>query len=183
MPEESPRHVFTRTTPPRASLRTVALIAFLGVVAIASGCGEDEQAKSETVEPALCVSGRRYTSGDGPLAHPGADCIGCHTSSDEDPPRFTIAGTTYAAPRQADDCWGMSGPTVEVTDATGKIITLTTNEAGTFFSEEPIAPPIRARVITNGKVRAMKDPVPSGNCASCHTRDGVNGAPGRLLVP
>jgi hypothetical protein len=168
---------------PRLVLSSVFFVSVIGTVAIASGCGAEEEAKSETVEPSVCVSERRYTSGDGPLAHPGADCIGCHSSSNEDPPKLTIAGTTYAAPKQADDCWGMSGPTVEVTDATGKVVTLTTNQAGTFFSEEPIALPVRARVITNGKERVMKDPVPTGNCASCHTRDGANGAPGRLLVP
>ena len=43
--------------------------------------------------------------------------------------------------------------------------------------------PIKAKVVANGKERAMKDAVPSGDCNSCHTVKGDSNAPGRIVAP
>ncbi|HEX9052520.1 MAG TPA: hypothetical protein VF841_18480 [Anaeromyxobacter sp.] len=77
---------------------------------------------------------------DGPMMAPFQDCLGCHSSSGS-ARTWTVAGT-----------WA-KGATVVVTDANGRTVTLRGNEAGNFYTAEPLAFPITVSV--NGK--AMKD--------------------------
>ena len=40
-----------------------------------------------------------------------------------------------------------------------------------------------AKVVVNGIERAMVTPQTLGDCNACHTQNGLQGAPGRIIVP
>jgi len=136
----------------------------------------------------VCTSDTYWTGGvlgGGPLMKPGAACIDCH--EDGNAPRLLVAGTVYPTVREPDDCNGAAGVTVEITDANGDVLTMTTNAAGNFHRRrqagQAFAGPATAKVIANGVERTMLLPVFSGDCNSCHTEEGLAGAPGRIVVP
>lgn len=154
-------------------------------MAVAACSGEEEGGgSSAAVDAGECASGRKWTGGnaESPLMHPGYDCIGCHTSMGEGP-RFTVAGTVFADLNDGDDCFGVAGATVVVTGSDGNAVEMTTNEAGNFFTTQPVATPFTAKVVYQGKERAMLSQQTNGACATCHTATGANGAPGRILLP
>ena len=87
---------------------------------------------------------------------------------------------------EPNDCLGLAGITVEITDADGTVLSTTTNEAGNFYidrSKGPIAFPYRAKVISDAGELQMATPQSEGSCASCHTPTGENAAAGRLIAP
>jgi hypothetical protein len=58
------------------------------------------------------------------------------------------------------------------------------NNAGNFLLQSgTLKPPFKAMVINGAKTRAMSGSVTSGDCNSCHTQTGKNGAPGRIIAP
>jgi hypothetical protein len=137
----------------------------------------------------VCTSNQQWTHGDSgsPNMHPGRACITCHDTRD-DAPSFRIAGTVYPTVHEPDDCNGASstgGAKVVVTDANGTIVTLTPNAAGNFYdpSRASLVLPYHAKVVRNGLERSMSDAQTIGDCNSCHTVDGANGAPGRIVLP
>jgi len=136
------------------------------------------------VEPA-CITDRMWTGGnrESPLMHPGGECIECHTRRGGPP--FDIAGTVYAGFHQVLDCNGESGASVEITGADGQTFTLTSNSAGNFYLPvgRGLQTPYTARVVVDGVERVMFSPQTNGDCNSCHTQDGANGAPGRIHTP
>jgi hypothetical protein len=132
-----------------------------------------------------CVSGSWWTGGneESPRMHPGMDCIACHEEMHEGP-RFTVAGTVFTNVDEPDDCNGVEDIVVEITDADGAVWTDTTNSAGNFsMREDGMVFPVRARVIDGDVVREMSAEIETGACASCHTQDGADGAPGRVMAP
>jgi hypothetical protein len=139
--------------------------------------------------PAVCSTNETWTRGDhgSSLMHPGGECISCHVDQGEGP-QFAIAGTVMGATNDDTNCNGVSGISVEITDKNGQKTILTTNAAGNFHTDEDgkgvnIAFPVTAKVIANGKERAMTTPQSSGDCNTCHGAVGSSGAPGRLVVP
>jgi hypothetical protein len=72
---------------------------------------------------------------------------------------------------------------VQVEDADGVAVTLPTNEAGNFFTEAPLRAPFRVKVIRGDQVRAMSELAEHGDCSGCHTQDGAEDAPGRIMAP
>jgi hypothetical protein len=72
---------------------------------------------------------------------------------------------------------------VTVTDSTGATASFTANSVGNFSGNASLTFPITAVVSFNGKTRAMTTAVASGDCNSCHTQTGANGAPGRVTLP
>ena len=144
----------------------------------------DAAVDAAPVEPA-CITDRMWTGGnrESPLMHPGGECIDCHTRLDGPP--FDIAGTVYAGFHQVLDCNGESGATVVITDANGQVFTLTSNSAGNFYLpvERGLQTPYTAKVVVDGVERVMFSPQTNGDCNSCHTQDGANGAPGRVHIP
>lgn len=159
--------------------------AMLGT--LVGSCTESEGGEDGggSVSDSRCATGVRWAGGDAesPLMHPGADCIGCHASGEG--PNFVIAGTVHAAIDDPTDCYGVAGATVTVTDATGKSVSLLTNEAGNFYvsARDAMTMPIQAKVAFDGRERVMAAAQMTGACASCHTTGGANGAPGRILLP
>lgn len=175
-----PQHSGSKSSPARSRLFGGVLLA-LGVAGAltAVACGNGNAA------PAVCSTNSDWTQGDqeSPLMHPGGTCIECHSSGEG--PRFTLAGTVMAASNDDTDCNGVSGATVEITGADGTVTKLTTNAAGNFYSESKTAlsTPYTAKIIQGGKTRAMTASQTVGDCNTCHTAAGANGAPGRILLP
>jgi hypothetical protein len=128
---------------------------------------------------AVCSSGKTYSSGTGPTMEPGVPCASCHGS------KFAIAGTVYPTEHEPDRCDGadVTGVTVVITDANNTTTTLTPNTVGNFNSSKALVTPFTATVTYNGKSISMTTPQTTGDCNSCHTQDGANGAPGRIVLP
>jgi hypothetical protein len=151
--------------------------------------GEEEEEGGGMFEMATdeCASGRKWVGGneESPLMRPGSDCVGCHRDEGEGP-LYLAAGTVYEALDEPDDCYGLEGATVEVTDADGTVWMLTTNAAGNFFIEPgdgPLVFPFTAKVTYDGAELPMATAQSDGNCNTCHTQMGANLAAGRIYVP
>ncbi|MBX3220577.1 MAG: hypothetical protein KF795_08670 [Labilithrix sp.] len=133
-----------------------------------------------------CTSGTFWTRGnDGSqLMNPGEACNACHQQ--QGGPNLRIGGTVYPTLREPDDCNGSAPPLrVVVTDSRNRVYNMQVNAAGNFLTRngDRPRPPLRA-VVTNGQqTRAMVGTVTSGDCNSCHTVNGTNGAPGRIMAP
>jgi hypothetical protein len=117
---------------------------------------------------------------DGPSMRPGEDCLSCHNGSRAG--AWTVAGTVYSDPN-APDYAGEEGAQVIVTGADGKVLTLTSNSVGNFYTAEAIAKPFTVMVQRGSFKLVMTAPTSSGACSSCHNVPPVDGAPGRLFVP
>ncbi|HTQ06616.1 MAG TPA: hypothetical protein VMI54_22305 [Polyangiaceae bacterium] len=142
--------------------------------------------------PLTCTSMQYWTGGnhESPDMHPGGACITCHTSGgEEEGPRFTFAGTVFPSAHEPDDCNGLDGSTamteVVVTDANGSTFTMNVNSVGNFSYTARTAPvmPYTAKVVSGSNERAMSAKQMTGDCNSCHTQDGANDAPGRIMAP
>lgn len=160
----------------------------------AETCGTDGQIPPEPMNPydvpAVCTSMSTWTQGDEGSRDmlPGRACIACHSKPGGDQgPRFLFAGTVYPTAHEPDDCNGASDAVIEVTDADGAVLTATARpQSGNFFMNgDPatLATPIKARVLYQGKVLAMSTAVSTGDCNTCHTQEGKEGAPGRIILP
>jgi MYXO-CTERM domain-containing protein len=137
------------------------------------------------VSPDVCSTGLQWTGGDmggSPLMNPGQDCIGCHQRQGEGP-ALTFAGTVYSRRQEADDCVGSPDARVYVTGSDGRTIELVPNEVGNFYTTLDVALPYTAVLLVNGQQEVMVTPQSSGDCNSCHTATGANGAPGRVSMP
>jgi hypothetical protein len=126
--------------------------------------------------PQICTSMTDWTGGNGATMQPGTSCITCHTN-------YTIAGTVYPTLHEPMNCYGKSGVQVVITPASGAALTLTTNTAGNFYSTMKIAMPFSAKLVVNGVERPMMAAQTTGECNSCHTPNGANLAPGRIMMP
>lgn len=178
-PRRQPQMTSSTKWPALAGWALLALGA-VGALTAAAGCGQSNAA------PAVCSTNRDWTEGDhgSPLMHPGGACIECHTTNGEGP-KFALAGTVMAATDDDIDCNGAEGATVEIKGADGTVTTLTTNAAGNFYieSQKALSTPYTARILQGGKSRAMTAAQTVGDCNTCHTAEGANGAPGRILLP
>jgi mono/diheme cytochrome c family protein len=137
-----------------------------------------------------CTSGEYWDDGDDGdrRMHPGRACVSCH--AERDGPRFAIAGTVFPTAHEPDECEGLDGEDdvearVVITDATGREFQLEVNEVGNFHSApgDDIVMPIRAKVVQGDRERVMFGERMSGDCNACHTQNGENGAPGRIVAP
>jgi hypothetical protein len=135
-----------------------------------------------------CTSGKTWTRNNAgsALMTPGRACGPCHAMLDG--PRYMIAGTVYPTAHEPDDCNGVgatpqNGLRVVVTDANEKTISITPNSAGNFFSLPRLASPFHAKVVSGSKTRECPLALTSGDCNACHTEQGANGAPGRIVAP
>ncbi len=139
--------------------------------------------------PIGCASGKKWTWGDegSSLMHPGQACISCHKSEPWEAPQYIVAGTVYSSAHEEDDCNAsaadISGTHVMITGADGRTLDLLANSVGNFYTRTAIAMPYTAKVVRDGKERAMSAAQSNGDCNSCHTVTGTDGAPGRILVP
>ncbi|CAN5923946.1 hypothetical protein BH11MYX4_BH11MYX4_31910 [soil metagenome] len=133
--------------------------------------------------PSVCTSGTTYTRGQNTRMRPGGACNNCH--SGDEGPIYGIAGTVYPTAHEPNDCNGTSDPNVRVviTDANGQSFSLTVNSAGNFVYPSSVATPFTAKVVSGDKTRAMAGALTDGDCNGCHTEQGANKAPGRIMAP
>jgi len=136
--------------------------------------------------PTVCTSGNYWTRGNRGSwdMRPGGACIDCHSRSREGP-LFDVGGTVYPSAHEPDDCNGTgSGITVVITDSTGWSLTLVPTASGNFGERRTgLIMPYTAKVMRNGLERAMTTPTDNGDCNSCHTENGNEDAPGRIMAP
>jgi hypothetical protein len=146
------------------------------------GGGDDD------VEPMLV---RKDGEGEGGEGRGGGEGEG---GDDEGGPRLAFAGTVYPSAHEPNRCMGSDsrGAQVVILDSAGRTFTAEVNGAGNYFmlaSQASPRPPLRAKVVFQGRERVMIGAVPSGDCNACHTQNGstvVAGgprAPGRILLP
>jgi MYXO-CTERM domain-containing protein len=154
----------------------VAAVAAAATVALI-GCYDVSYVTAD-----ICPGGLAWTGGDkaSPNMHPGLACADCHAQNGG--PRFTLAGTVFAA-KAEDDCLGAKDTSVVITGADGKILTIVANEAGNFYTDLAVKMPYQAKIVSAGKTKVMLGSQSSGDCNSCHTVAGANDAPGRITLP
>jgi hypothetical protein len=138
-----------------------------------------------TVAP-KCTSGTMWTQANRGSSdmNPGKACIACHSTMNG--PSLTIGGTVYPSAHEPDLCNGApgsNGARIVITGADGATLTLTPGTSGNFNSRTKVTLPFKAKVTYMGRERAMVATQVSGDCNSCHTQNGTNSAPGRILLP
>lgn len=153
------------------------------VVVVLAGCpagGGNDTANGN----GTCSTDSYWTQGDqeSPEMHPGMACITCHESSNE-APVLGVAGTVMGDLADENDCNGIAGVVVHITDVNGLVHDLTTNAAGNFSTGEIYATPLTIALEFEGRTSAMATAVSTGDCGTCHTVDGASGAPGRIVAP
>ena len=149
-----------------------------GGAGLGSGSGGAPATGTGSSTLAVCTSKAMWTGGNNPTMRPGNTCQSCHS--------FTIAGTIYPTANEPTNCNGINGSTgvkVVITGADGRTLTLTPTASGNFYSSSSVKTPYTARITNGGATRAMAATQASGNCNSCHSQRGANGAPGRIMVP
>lgn len=154
----------------------------VGAAAIFASCNPYEVS---FVAPEVCQSGKLWTGGESESErmNPGMACIDCHR---KEGPRFTVAGTLYGSSDEKDRCGGTNenGAAVYIQGSDGKVQKLVPNDMGNFYSKLSVAAPYKAWVQTaDGKKNAMVAQQSIGDCNTCHTQKGENGAPGRIVLP
>jgi hypothetical protein len=114
----------------------------------------------------------------------GENCLSCHRQGGQ-ATRFpwTAAGTVYpAAISAASD--GVAGVAVEIVDAAGKKVLLTTNAAGNFYTAESLQLPTKMAVTYKGKRAEMPGELKAlGACNACHSHPDPIDAAGRIRIP
>ncbi len=161
------------------SLAPLALLLTLLGCAPANGNGDSSDTGTCNSANENCTA--NTCDGEGGSMLPGSDCLSCHSGNGGgggEQSTFTAAGTAFS------DLAGtapLSGATVKITDASGNVVTLTTNSAGNFYTSQALTFPIGAEVDANGGSRTMVTAVAAGGCNGCHTCTGPSG--GKLTSP
>ncbi len=176
-----------------ASRRSLVAAAAAASAVVLVGCYDVSY-----VSPDVCPGGLAWTGDDkgSPNMHPGRPCIDCHAG--QGGPIYTLAGTVFAS-SSPDDCLGAKDTSsdttvtsIEITGADGKILNATVNDAGNFYSDLAVKMPYQAKVVVTTvsadktkmiKTKIMATAQTIGDCNSCHTVKGANGAPGRITLP
>ena len=136
-----------------------------------------------------CTSGQHWTAGtdvpDNQKAQmfPGENCVACHQSNG-DAAVFPVMGTVMGAYHDEDNCYGVAGIDVEITDHVGTVHKMTTNTTGNFLlNQGNVVTPFKVRVVNGTVDRKMSLQQSNTNCMDCHTVAGLNHAPGRIVAP
>jgi len=125
----------------------------------------------------------------GPLHRPGQPCLLCHDGALGDPQRFTVAGTVFQTTGARN---AAPNVTVNIVDATGATIGLSSNAAGNFYATpgqyDPTFP-LRISLTSDGLTVQMETLVegngttlPNGACASCHFDPAGPTSPGHVAL-
>jgi len=181
----------------RAHLSTLAAsltLAACGAIAEPADGGDDggvadAVSSADYNTPTVCTSGQGGPTANVAAMRPGEACLSCHSLGPVQG-TYPFMGTIYPTAHEPNDCVGASsvaypGVQVIVTDAQGKTFALTPNASGNFYGPLSGVPvmPYRAKVTYQGRELAMLSPETSGDCNACHTEQGTNGAPGRVVLP
>ena len=160
-----------------------------GATAMGTG-GSVSQAGASTVVTSsvtpVCTSKITWTRGNNASMRPGEACITCHATNPE-APTFVVAGTVYPTAHEPADCNGSNSngaAVVIITDAAGAAHQIPVDASGNFMLEGAAIPlPYTARVQVGTATRSMVTAQTNGDCNTCHTATGTNGAPGRIMLP
>ena len=138
--------------------------------------------------PTTCASNSTWTQGNNGSSNmnPGLACAACHTTQSPGD-LYAYMGTVFPSLHEKDRCNSRppTGVTIEILNAAGAVtLTMTPKTtSGNFYgSRFGAAGSYRARVKLNGAVVAeMMNLVTNGDCNTCHTEQGAQGAPGRIV--
>ena len=111
----------------------------------------------------------------------GQPCLQCHDGNTAGANAFTVAGTVYDKLALANGAQGLSGVTIEITDANGtkvSVVTASQGAAGNFWTDQPLVFPLTVRASMCPSDRPMSETVAAaanvaaggGNCSrtGCH---------------
>lgn len=111
----------------------------------------------------------------------GMPCLQCHDGNTAGANKFTAAGTVYDKLSLAAGAQGLSGVTIEITDANGtkvSVVTASQGAAGNFWTDQALVFPLKVRASQCPADRPMTDPLAAnanvaaggGNCnrTGCH---------------
>ncbi len=152
--------------------------------------------------PVTCESMVRWTKGNTGAEdmNPGLACRACHLGQNfmgQNPAlqanqqwAMFFMGTVYGDFNEANLCRAKgipAGTVVEILDMAGTVrLSLPVDASGNFRSSsvDAMVPlPYRARVKANGQIRVMGAAQMNGDCNICHTEQGLQNAPGRVVLP
>jgi hypothetical protein len=159
--------------------------------------GSDANAEDAWVAPApdagdiacgsasTCTSGMMSTTHPSPGHYAGEACNACHAVQALSTAPFAACGTVFPTCHEPDQCNGLLGVMIEITDPDANVVaTMTTNAAGNFVDTRQLLPPSFGATLTYaGRQAHTTTPHGDGDCNGCHTESGANGAAGRLFVP
>jgi hypothetical protein len=131
---------------------------------------------------------------------PGWACQACHKGQNfqnQNPMGYSASsrayyfmGTVFPDFHENDLCIDVNagGVTVQIYDASGAMqYEMTPNNVGNFYiasKQANLTLPYTASITgPTGKKRWMLTPQVIGDCNTCHTVQGLNGAPGRIVIP
>lgn len=172
---------------PPASAKQLAIFEEWVATGMPAGtCGAIPDKPAQTT----CASGKMWDPQATSTAqmNPGQACRACHKTKASDFNYFFM-GTVFPGFYEKDLCISPppAGAKVEILDVMGNVtMTLTPNATGNFMSSAVVAGvpvPYSARLVANGRVRLMNAPQSDGDCNKCHSEQGTEGAPGRLVWP
>jgi len=114
-------------------------------------------------------------SSPGAASHrPGDPCLSCHGESGIAEPPLSVGGTVYASSTSAKESKGLANVALTITDARGVTAELVTDDAGNFYTDEPLEAPLLATVESGSGPIEMPVHAPSANCNTCHRNPGAN---------
>ncbi|MFT3836203.1 MAG: hypothetical protein QM723_04295 [Myxococcaceae bacterium] len=130
---------------------------------------------------------------------PGWACLSCHKGQNfqnQNPfgdfnshEQYFFMGTVFPDWHEQDLCVDVqSGATINIFDVHGNLaFSMTPNGVGNFYRPSKLAGidlPYTAQIVgPTGKSRWMLTGQAIGDCNTCHTEQGIGGAPGRIVVP
>jgi len=153
-------------------------------------CGAVDAGSSDAgPSPTTCASASYWTGGDTASANmnPGKACRQCHATRAPFK-NYPYAGTVFPGLHEQDLCNAHppAGARIDIIDKNGTVLSLTPSAtSGNFHSAfvVSVVTPYTARITANGHTSTMTTPQTNGDCNFCHTEQGANGAPGRLVWP
>ena len=136
----------------------------------------------------VCTNGHYTTIFASASMFPGEPCVSCHEQ--QGGPTLAFGGTVYPTAHEPNDCKGtnVSGAVVTITDANNRTFNANVNSDGNFYAYAPpvVKPPYTVKLTYQGRERDMTGLVTAptdGDCNTCHTENGANGSPGRIMLP
>jgi hypothetical protein len=143
------------------------------VLLFLAGCQADEGGGDEA-----------FQTTPGPTMRPGDNCLRCHNPQGQAARRpWTAAGTVFPK-LDARASEGVEGVTVRFKDESGREVeALITNEAGNFYTDQPLPDPYFVSLEYEGEAIDMPCAPPAGSCNACHSPNPVGFAPGRIYLP
>lgn len=196
----------TNSMPPGSQLAATEIDVVAAWVMAGLPAGSCDSLDAGFIDPTpTCLSGvyePMPVAGDahgGPTMSPGWACRACHAGQDfmGQNPGGVLArsdqlnqfmGTVFRSAHEKDLCAPQLGLTgqVQILDMSGTIrARLPFDAHGNFNGNAPAGMPssYRAKVVTAAGERMMQTGQTTGDCNTCHTVSGREGAPGRIFVP